>query len=232
MGLVEPAAGAGGGGGLVEDAEVVAAPRSWRDESASMSDLSRSALPTAPPDTGAPDVGLVRPATSRRGTMRRTGACPARRPGTRLRTQPPRDSPGIGRPRRPVPAARRRRRSPRPRCHPDVSCGPRTPVQSPPHDAPTRAKSANCEHAADGDDTARRLVNRRTAAYRDQDERGPVGHHRRTRSRAGLVPRTIQKYRADGVLIPDVESPGGHARWSVEKVRARLAELAKERRER
>jgi len=48
----------------------------------------------------------------------------------------------------------------------------------------------------------------------------------------GLSPRTIQKYRADGVLIPDVESPGGHARWSVEKVRARLAELARERRER
>jgi DNA-binding transcriptional MerR regulator len=48
----------------------------------------------------------------------------------------------------------------------------------------------------------------------------------------GLSPRTIQKYRADGVLVPDVESPGGHARWDVEKVRAKLAELAKRRRER
>lgn len=48
----------------------------------------------------------------------------------------------------------------------------------------------------------------------------------------GLSPRTIQKYRSDGVLVPDVESPGGHARWDVEKVRTRLAEIAAERRKR
>jgi hypothetical protein len=34
----------------------------------------------------------------------------------------------------------------------------------------------------------------------------------------GLSDRTIQRYRQLGVLKPDVVSPGGHARWNVEKV--------------
>ncbi|WP_219416797.1 MerR family transcriptional regulator [Pseudonocardia nigra] len=42
----------------------------------------------------------------------------------------------------------------------------------------------------------------------------------------GLSGRTIQRYRQAGVLEPDVVSPGGHARWDVEKVRQRLRELA------
>ena len=47
----------------------------------------------------------------------------------------------------------------------------------------------------------------------------------------GLSDRTIQRYRQLGVLKPDVVSPGGHARWNVEKVRQRLRELAEQGRD-
>ena len=42
----------------------------------------------------------------------------------------------------------------------------------------------------------------------------------------GLSARTIQRYRQGGVLVPDLVSAGGHARWDVEKVRSRLRWLA------
>ena len=42
----------------------------------------------------------------------------------------------------------------------------------------------------------------------------------------GLSARTIQRYRQGGVLVPDLVSAGGHARWDVEKVRSRLRSLA------
>ncbi len=42
----------------------------------------------------------------------------------------------------------------------------------------------------------------------------------------GLSARTIQRYRQDGVLVPDLVSAGGHARWDVDKVRTRLRSLA------
>lgn len=42
----------------------------------------------------------------------------------------------------------------------------------------------------------------------------------------GLSDRTIQRYRQRGLLKPDVVSPGGHARWDVDKVRETLRELA------
>ena len=45
----------------------------------------------------------------------------------------------------------------------------------------------------------------------------------------GLSARTIQRYRQSGDLVPDVVSPGGHARWDVERVRTRLRELAAQR---
>ncbi|OZM83391.1 MerR family transcriptional regulator [Pseudonocardia sp. MH-G8] len=40
-----------------------------------------------------------------------------------------------------------------------------------------------------------------------------------------LSNRTIQRYRSLGVLVPELESPGGHARWDVEKVKQQLREL-------
>ena len=42
----------------------------------------------------------------------------------------------------------------------------------------------------------------------------------------GLSARTIQRYRQGGVLVPDLVSAGGHARWDVDKVRSRLRSLA------
>jgi DNA-binding transcriptional MerR regulator len=41
----------------------------------------------------------------------------------------------------------------------------------------------------------------------------------------GLHARTIQRYRSMGVLVPELESPGGHARWDIEKVKQQLREL-------
>ena len=42
----------------------------------------------------------------------------------------------------------------------------------------------------------------------------------------GLSARTIQRYRQGGVLVPEIVSAGGHARWDVDKVRNRLRSLA------
>jgi DNA-binding transcriptional MerR regulator len=41
----------------------------------------------------------------------------------------------------------------------------------------------------------------------------------------GLHVRTIQRYRADGVITPEFETRGGHGRWDVEKVKQQLREL-------
>ena len=41
----------------------------------------------------------------------------------------------------------------------------------------------------------------------------------------GLSSRTIQRYRREGVLTPEIASPGGHARWDVETVKAQLRAL-------
>ena len=41
----------------------------------------------------------------------------------------------------------------------------------------------------------------------------------------GLHARTIQRYRSLGVLVPELESPGGHARWDIEKVKQQLRDL-------
>jgi DNA-binding transcriptional MerR regulator len=38
----------------------------------------------------------------------------------------------------------------------------------------------------------------------------------------GLHMRTIQRYRAEGLITPEVETKGGHARWDIEKVKEQL----------
>lgn len=48
----------------------------------------------------------------------------------------------------------------------------------------------------------------------------------------GLHSRTLQRYRAEGLITPEIESKGGHARWDVEKVKEQLRELARRERER
>jgi len=42
----------------------------------------------------------------------------------------------------------------------------------------------------------------------------------------GLSVRTIQRYRADGLIHPEIVTRGSHARWDVEKVKAELRDLA------
>ena len=41
----------------------------------------------------------------------------------------------------------------------------------------------------------------------------------------GLHTRTLQRYRAEGLITPEIESKGGHARWDVEKVKEQLRAL-------
>lgn len=41
----------------------------------------------------------------------------------------------------------------------------------------------------------------------------------------GLSARSIQRYRRDGLITPEIVSPGGHARWDIEKVRQQLLDL-------
>jgi DNA-binding transcriptional MerR regulator len=41
----------------------------------------------------------------------------------------------------------------------------------------------------------------------------------------GLSERTIQRYRAEGLITPEIESKGGHARWDVESVKRQLREM-------
>jgi DNA-binding transcriptional MerR regulator len=48
----------------------------------------------------------------------------------------------------------------------------------------------------------------------------------------GLSDRTIQRYRSEGLITPEIETKGGHARWDVEKVKAELREMARRERER
>lgn len=42
----------------------------------------------------------------------------------------------------------------------------------------------------------------------------------------GLHSRTLQRYRAEGLITPEIESKGGHARWDVEKVIQQLRAMA------
>lgn len=45
----------------------------------------------------------------------------------------------------------------------------------------------------------------------------------------GLAPRTIQHYRQNLGLTPDLETAGGHARWDIEKVRQWLRDRQERR---
>lgn len=48
--------------------------------------------------------------------------------------------------------------------------------------------------------------------------------------RIGISTRVIQRYRAEGLLVPELETPRGHARWDEDDVRRQLRELAAQRR--
>ena len=38
----------------------------------------------------------------------------------------------------------------------------------------------------------------------------------------GVSTRTLQQWRTDGTVLPDLVTPGGHARWDVERLRREL----------
>ncbi|MGH8966523.1 MAG: MerR family transcriptional regulator [Actinomycetes bacterium] len=47
----------------------------------------------------------------------------------------------------------------------------------------------------------------------------------------GLSVRTIQRYRNERLITPEVVTKGKHARWDVERVKAELRELAEQDRD-
>ena len=69
-------------------------------------------------------------------------------------------------------------------------------------------------------------THRLTSPYGDRVADGRLVTTAELARSLGLSARTIQRYRQGGVLVPDLVSAGGHARWDVEKVRSRLRSLA------
>jgi DNA-binding transcriptional MerR regulator len=47
----------------------------------------------------------------------------------------------------------------------------------------------------------------------------------------GVNKRTLQRWVQEGTLVPDLTTPGGHARWDVDRLRRELAEQARKARE-
>jgi len=86
-----------------------------------------------------------------------------------------------------------------------------------------RRKSAN---AASHDISALAHTRRLTSPYGDHVENGRLVTTAELARALGLSARTIQRYRQAGLLEPELVSAGGHARWDVDKVRARLRSLA------
>jgi transcriptional regulator with XRE-family HTH domain len=74
--------------------------------------------------------------------------------------------------------------------------------------------------------SARACTRHLTSPYRARVADGRLVTTAELARALGLSARTIQRYRQGGVLVPDVVSAGGHARWDVEKVRNTLRSLA------
>lgn len=41
----------------------------------------------------------------------------------------------------------------------------------------------------------------------------------------GVATRTLQRWASEGLVTPDLVTPGGHQHWDVERLRAQLREL-------
>jgi transcriptional regulator with XRE-family HTH domain len=101
--------------------------------------------------------------------------------------------------------------------------------------APTTSRSRSCTvrpRTAFAVNPANRAISARgctrhlTSPYRARVADGRLVTTAELARALGLSARTIQRYRQGGVLVPDVVSAGGHARWDVEKVRNTLRSLA------
>jgi DNA-binding transcriptional MerR regulator len=68
-------------------------------------------------------------------------------------------------------------------------------------------------------------------AYREAVPDGPAPKGLWTTAQVaaylGVSARLIQRYRAEGTLIPTWETPKGHARWDIEDVQRQLQALRK-----
>ena len=84
----------------------------------------------------------------------------------------------------------------------------------------------NPPSTASPDISARPCTRRLTSPYGDHVADGRLVTTAELARALGLSARTIQRYRQGGLLVPDLVSAGGHARWDVEKVRGRLRSLA------
>jgi MerR HTH family regulatory protein len=87
-------------------------------------------------------------------------------------------------------------------------------------------KSHDAVKSASSAISARRCTSRLTSPYGDRVADGRLVTTAELARALGLSARTIQRYRQGGLLVPDLVSAGGHARWDVEKVRSRLRSLA------
>jgi DNA-binding transcriptional MerR regulator len=47
----------------------------------------------------------------------------------------------------------------------------------------------------------------------------------------GLSVRTIQRYRVDGLITPELVTRGGHGRWDLEKVRQQIKAMNESQRD-
>ena len=87
---------------------------------------------------------------------------------------------------------------------------------------PHAAKSAKHDNTAN---SARCQQGRLTSAYGGRVPARRLVSTSELARTLGLSTRTIQRYRQEGLLAPDLVSLGGHARWDPDKVRAQLHEL-------
>jgi hypothetical protein len=88
------------------------------------------------------------------------------------------------------------------------------------------SSSRESANAASHDISALAVTRRLTSPYGDHVENGRLVTTAELARALGLSARTIQRYRQTGLLEPELVSAGGHARWDVDKVRARLRSLA------
>jgi hypothetical protein len=87
-------------------------------------------------------------------------------------------------------------------------------------------KVRNAVKSASSAISARACTSHLTSPYGDHVVDGRLVTTAELARALGLSARTIQRYRQSGLLVPDLVSAGGHARWDIEKVRSRLRSLA------
>ncbi len=73
-------------------------------------------------------------------------------------------------------------------------------------------------------DAARCALPRSNTLYRSIMPRRKLVSSAVTAAELGVSQRTLQQWTADGLVKPDLWTPGGHARWDVDRLREELRE--------